>query len=461
MGLHLHRVQKSRVLFAGVVLAITFLADPDSSVGQTISGTLLDSDTHQPIPLGLVLMYTESGDSVTSTVSDVGGRFQLSSPQPGDFVLRGAALGYRETPVGVFELGEGGSMSVEYLLEPEPLPMDALLVQVDRPVFDHHLVRNGFVRRLQRGLGKFITPHDIENSSARSTESLLEGIPSVRIGVVRVGPHLMPSPHLGETVQIAAGGGWCEPTVYVDGIRTRYDPESGLTLTHVADLGAVEAIEVYRRAAEIPVEFSPYNSVANRPNGVFRTGSDVGGCGVLVVWTKRGLASGQRAEFGERAAATDLKSTELPEVPESEVPVAPGEQVRVKLTTEAATAQGSSAIWAGVLTTVTDDALVVQDPDTGRLHPVPLDAVEALQVARLKAPSDALRRGAIAGTAFGLGVAGFLKLVCEFSCGPDTAQPVLLPSLGAGVVVGGLVWARGPGREWVSAPLPPSGGSRR
>ena len=93
-----------------------------------------------------------------------------------------AALGYEETPAGVFDLGADGSMEVEYRLRSAPLPIDAVLVSIDRPVVEHHLVQNGFVRRLQRGLGRFITPYDIERSSARSTESLMAGIPQVRGG---------------------------------------------------------------------------------------------------------------------------------------------------------------------------------------------------------------------------------------------------------------------------------------
>lgn len=100
----------------------------------------------------------------------------------------------------------------------------------------------------------------------------------------------------------------------------------------MAEIGAVEAIEVYRRPADIPVEFSQYDSVTNTLSGAFSTGSDVGGCGVLVVWTTRG---------------------------------------------------------------------------------------------------DALRRGAIVGTVFGLGMAGFLKLVCEFTCSTPSRAMSSFPRLSA------------------------------
>lgn len=435
---------------SGVLFVL--LASPPSLDAQTISGTLRDSDSRQPIPLGLVLMYTEAGDSVTSTISDGSGRFRISSPDPGSFILQAAALGYRETPVGVFDLGDGGSMTVEYLLAPAPLPVDALMVEIDRPVVEHHLVQNGFVRRLQRGLGKFITPHDIENSTARSTESLMEGIQGVRVGTVRTraGGLGIPSPHLGETVQIAGPhGGWCEPTVYVDGIRTHYDPETGFTLSHVAHLGAVEAVEVYRRPTEIPVEFGVGSGSTN-----LRTGNRTGGCGVLVVWTKRGLAAGQRPEWFRSAETALAEESTLPDVASSDSPLVTGDEIRVQMDRELAAARGLRPILKGRFTTVDSDALVVRDAVTEQPYSLPLPAVEAVHVSRAKDPVDALRRGMIAGSLSGLGTAGFLVLLCEFTCRGDAGPSVGLPSLGVGLFVGTLVWSKGPGSQWVRAPLP-------
>lgn len=437
-------------VLGGLVLVLLSLAAPGAA--QTISGTLRDSESRQAIPLGLVLMYSEAGDSVTSTVADAGGRFEVSSTEPGSYLLRAAALGYRETPVGVFELGEGGSITIEYLLKAAPLPMDALMVEIDRPVLDHHLVRNGYVRRLQRGLGKFITPFDIENSSARSTESLMEGIPGVRVGIVtaNTGGVRMPAPHLGQTVQIAGPhGGWCEPTIYLDGIRTQYDPEMGFTLSQVAHLETVEAVEIYRRAAEIPVEFGVAQGA-----GDLRSGGGTTGCGVLAVWTKQGLAPGQRAEFSAPATAAVPEQQTLPDVPFNDSQLRPGEEVRLQLDREVAEAQGFSVLPEGAFSTMGPDAIVVREARTDRPLSIPLSAIEEVQVSRPKGSLDAWRRGAIAGGVAAAGTAGFLTLLCEFTCRGDPNQAVALPSLGLGVLIGALVWSQGPGTEWVRAPMP-------
>ncbi|MDX1746855.1 MAG: aconitase family protein, partial [Halobacteriales archaeon] len=63
-------------------------------------------------------------------------------------------------------------------------------------------------------------------------------------------------------------GGSCEPVLYVDGMRFQLDPDLGWG----EPIGAIQAMEIYRGAAEVPGEFS---------------GSDAA-CGEVVVWTKRG-----------------------------------------------------------------------------------------------------------------------------------------------------------------------------
>ena len=257
---------------------------PFPTAAQTINGTLVDVDTGGPISLGLVMMFTEAGDSVTATLTNEAGRFSITSPEPGSFTLLASALGYKETPAGVFELGEGGVMSVEYRIAPQPMPLEELVVSLSRPALQHYLVRNGFVRRLQRGLGKFITPYDIEKSSAVTTEDLLAGVPEVRVGTVRVirDSMIIPRPDIGETVQIRSPtSGWCAPAIFIDGVVAQYDPQIGVTLSQLVPLPAVEGIEVYRRPAEIPVEYGV-------TQGGGRSSAMGGTCGVLLLWTRQG-----------------------------------------------------------------------------------------------------------------------------------------------------------------------------
>jgi hypothetical protein len=437
---------------AGALGLVLALAVAPSAAAQTINGTLMDLQTDQPIPLGLVLMFTESGDSVTSAVTDVRGGFSLSSPSPGNFLLLAGALGYREAPAGTFELGEDGVLQVEYRLAPEPLPIDALVVSLDRPVQAHRLVGNGFVRRFQRGLGAFVTPHDIEESSATSTEQLLTHIPQVRVGAVRIARPVgtnewtvYPRPDVGETVQIRSPvGGWCTPTVYVDGVRTFYESDAqsyaqGVTLSTLAPLGTVEAMEVYRRPAEIPPEYS----VGPTSN-----------CGVLVVWTKTGLAPGQRATSRSSIDGVGPDVERLPSLGERGVPPESGERIRMELNADVVAPLGLPPTWAGTFVGVHDGELVATDVQSGRPVAVPLSAVQGLQVRRSRAPARAYLRSAIAGGATAAGTWFGLRLLCAWSDCNGAVEEPWLPATAAGLLVGYLVHRQGPGEHWVGSALP-------
>lgn len=444
-----------RLLRATLVVGLTVGGSASAATGQTISGTLLELDTDRPIPLGLVMMFTTEGDSITATVSDPTGRFQLSSPESGSFLLVASAFGYEETPAGVFELGTDGEMQVEYRLPSRPLPVDKVLVSIDRPAVEHHLVRNGFVRRLQRGLGHHITPYQIEQSSARSTEALMQAIPQVRVGTVThaVGGLDLPMPHLGETVQVRAPlGGWCTPHIYVDAMPRRYAPGEGFTLDHYAALHDIAAIEVYRRAAEIPVEFAA---------GVQQGGSATPtSCGVILVWTKQGVGAGQRPESARVDPITG-ETVGLPDVDETGEPPVQGEPIRLELGEDVARSRGIASPWQGTFDTVDGGHLVALDQNTGQPVALPLEAVSVVQVARRKGPLDAWRRGLLAGAAIGVGTWGFLEILCKWTCrDPSQAQKeTVLPGVIAGLAVGGVLVSRGPGSRWVRTSLAASGDS--
>lgn len=243
---------------------------PDVSA-QTIRGHLLDATTGEPVDLGLVILLTEDGDSVTHALTDRGGYFSITSLNPGSFVLLGSGLGYEESKAGVFDLGMGGEVSVEFRLPAKPLPIDEILVELDRNVLEHKLIRTGFVRRYQRNVGgHFVTPYHIEESPARSTEDLLEPVPGVRVQAISDADY----GRIGDAVLIESRGSLCQPTVYVDGTRVRYQPDTGGTLSSVIPLHQVQAVEVYRTASEIPME---YNATRTEREGL---------CGVLVFWTR-------------------------------------------------------------------------------------------------------------------------------------------------------------------------------
>ena len=90
---------------------------------MTVLGSLLECAAAAGAR-GLIIMLSENGDSITSTLTQSDGFFEVSSPDPGNYLLLAASLGYREARVGLFELGEGGEITVEFRLWREPLTIE-------------------------------------------------------------------------------------------------------------------------------------------------------------------------------------------------------------------------------------------------------------------------------------------------------------------------------------------------
>jgi len=258
---------KVMVFIAAVVAGVT-----SPLQAQTIAGTLMEVETGQPISLGLIIMMTEEGDSITSGVTNGQGQFAVTAPEGGSFVLLASAFGFKETPAGVFELGDGGEMDVEFRIAAAPMPIEGLLVSLQRPVLEHQLVKNGFVRRVTRGLGAFLTPVMIEESSARSTADLFRGIPGVLLQLPGGGLNAFS----GEALRLTGTGQFCTPTIYMDGARMNVEMTRDMPIEVIAPLGMVDAVEIYRRPAEIPIEY-----------GMTASGDVPGGpCGIVVIWSK-------------------------------------------------------------------------------------------------------------------------------------------------------------------------------
>jgi hypothetical protein len=240
-------------LVAGLIVS-------SSATAQVITGTLLERSSNQPIDLGYIALLTESGEAVASTIASEYGRFTLRAPEPGAFLLQASALGYRKSVVGVFDIGVDGLMQVEFRLELEAMTLQGLVVQAERVGEEPTLVNVGFYERIQRGLGHFITPEDIEQSPVLATAELFFGIPGVQLAPTTSG----------NQVVMTGTRGLCPPTIYVDGV-----PTVGATVESIAPRPSVYAIEVYRRGTEIPIEFSAVRS------------GPVGSCGVILIWTRK------------------------------------------------------------------------------------------------------------------------------------------------------------------------------
>lgn len=248
------------LLTTGTLLLLARAALAGTPVsGQTIDGILLERGTERGVDLGLVTLFEVDGDSVMSVLTDADGRFRVTSPAPGDFLLGASALGYRSVVANsVFTLPEGGSMTLEFRLEAVPVEIGGITVEAESSmVREPRLIGNGFVQRAQQGFGRFLTPHDIEKSMATDVADLLARTGRV---LTRYGPG-------GQQILMRGQVGYCSPIVYLDGFRQSI---RGMPLEALVRVSSLEAVEVYRTATEAPVRY----------------GGGMAGCGVIVLWTK-------------------------------------------------------------------------------------------------------------------------------------------------------------------------------
>ncbi|HEU0052589.1 MAG TPA: hypothetical protein VFQ39_05405 [Longimicrobium sp.] len=171
----------------------------------------------------------------------------------------------------------------------------------------------GFEARRERGNGRFVTREEVEQAHPARLTDLLRGVPGVRMVIdedgkeqVRLGTRTgnrqsaAPTSPRGTSGSGGRGGattpggdpgatnagtrptvgalrdqgnaapGDCPVVYYLDGI---YFPLSrGESINDAVPARAVEGVEIYQRAGQVPSQF-------------VRQGSD---CGVIVIWTRKG-----------------------------------------------------------------------------------------------------------------------------------------------------------------------------
>lgn len=258
---------------AAAAAALLLAVGPASA--QTLRGTLLERGSDRPITMALVLLLGTGADTLARAITDDLGRFTLASPVPGDFVIQAEALGYETRRAGVFEMGEGGEISFEFRLAPDPLAITGLDVSRPWAVREPPLVRNGYFDRLSQGIGHFVTPGELERSRHTRITEVLAEIPFLTVVTA----------HPTDRVLIQDGGALCTPSIVVDGLlasviegqRRRPGAPNEIAgsegnVEALVSLKEVEAIEVYRSAEELPAQFGAMSW---------------DGCGAIIIWTRR------------------------------------------------------------------------------------------------------------------------------------------------------------------------------
>ncbi|MCI0433265.1 MAG: Plug and carboxypeptidase regulatory-like domain-containing protein [Gemmatimonadetes bacterium] len=282
-----HRVGPRRV----TLVAVFSLAAASNASAQHVRGRLVDLRTDGAIAAGFLTLLAADKSVITSTVTNADGEWRLDVPAPGVYYVAAERLGYRSWVSGPFQIGADDELNSIFHLEPLPITLDPIDVQA--AAVRRHLEYNGFFERQRSNFGHFVTPEAIARRQAARVTDLLSAIPGVHL-VSLVGASAGPL-----EIQLRGSslsqGGLCRPRVFVDGlmynpgdsrpvrlresnaIERAVDEERlgpGLSLDDIGHPSTIAAIEVYRSASQVPVQFG---------------GSSVETlCGVIVVWTRTG-----------------------------------------------------------------------------------------------------------------------------------------------------------------------------
>lgn len=254
------RVLVTLVGFTGPLYGQVSQEEPRSTVPSTVRGVVLEHESGTPLSDAAVTLIprSERVGSPDSRESDLRGRFLFRDVPPDTYVLlveRPGFRDYRDTLVVVPD----SEIRVVVELSPSPLPLEALVVVVSRSP-----AMTGFEARRRRGRGTFITRDEIEAMNPTRVTELLRTVPGAQFARRRFGG-----------LELRLRGG-CRPTVWVNGARAISASSAEIGVDQLLSPFEVEAVEVYRGAGSVPVQFGPET------------------CGAVVVWTRQ--PSGQEEE---------------------------------------------------------------------------------------------------------------------------------------------------------------------
>jgi hypothetical protein len=208
--------------------------------------------------------------------SDSSGIFRLSAPTRGVYRILIAKLGFE-------------SVDVQHRFEVDVLTKDYVLVRsaqilpgariTARDEQRRNDVLSGFERRRASGVGRFLSPKDIEQHAGRPTADILASLPGFTlfrpnshaacVGVSRGSRTFSAQPATCDGVDVTMD---CPIIVFLDGAKV-YSGAPNEPLFNVNSIASrtIAAIEAYSTGGAVPAEFS----------------SALRGCGALIIWTRR------------------------------------------------------------------------------------------------------------------------------------------------------------------------------
>lgn len=240
-------------------LFILILSVSTAVEAKVVKGIILDKSTNLPVPDALV-MIVEYQEMLIGAITDSTGIFEFKNIEEAKVKLRVKRVGYYEIFAGPFVIPANDTLSIFVQMQPGAIMLDDIVVEAKKN--RRWLEQNGFYKRREFGMGKFIdfeTSHFQGFAYATNALRLIPGLLIDRHAWLplenRFGMQFASSRIRGAGLQ-----------VYLDGFLLR--DHEWLDIMSVNELAAAE---FYPSVAFAPMEFR---------SGIFHGG-------VLVIWTRR------------------------------------------------------------------------------------------------------------------------------------------------------------------------------
>ena len=262
------------VVGGALALLLALLAAPEALAQTgTISGTVIDGFTDEPIPGAAVRLENTTRGAAT----DIDGTYTIDNVEPGTYTLVATFIGFRRYET-IVEVGAGETVVENIVIEPDRTGLDEVVVTGQG---------GGIERRRLSTTVESINAQDIEEVPALQLEDILQAnLPNAQIRFSSGQPG---TASMIRSRGVTSASGSTTPVIYVDGVR-------------VDNLNSSAALDIYTGGAQssaiadIPVENIERIEFVKGGAATTLYGSDAAN-GVLQIFTKTGVAGQSQFSF--------------------------------------------------------------------------------------------------------------------------------------------------------------------
>lgn len=120
------------ILTLAVLVSLGSLVPADAVSGQTITGTVVEAETSQPLPGAFIVLEDEAGNRQGGVLAGEGGRFVLRAPEPGRYRLIAQLIGYEDGVGPLVMVGAGESVQQRLEVPVRAIDLEGIRVEVER-----------------------------------------------------------------------------------------------------------------------------------------------------------------------------------------------------------------------------------------------------------------------------------------------------------------------------------------